>query len=494
MSVESMKSGTFYVLFAAAIALACALQVFLYFQEFYAIGWDEAGRTLEAYRLTLDEDLLKATQWLPFYRVIVGVGLEIFPDLFVTPRIISFIFGLGTLFSVTWLSYELFHSRKIALLTAFLGACFSQRVALSLAPLSCIMFICMILVSTAFLVRWAFSAKRRELFFSTIILAIAGTIAYEGWVFAVFFLLMVYISSTADKTRMPTKAMGLLAVVLAAFPLFWLTLHALKTDNPLTILSRLSLGTRYSSVGVVLSKNPLTEFIIHNALTLNLIGLLSAISLAKNDPRFRHLLLVPVCSLLVISVFLLLTGSAQSGPSWRMTAVWSMLLLPFTAHFVLSQERRFSTSTRKRFCTYGLMLLTFVTFLLHLNYLKRNSRWAFPRSERAAGQYLNDLLAIHPTTKILIESSGFFYLNLMIASQRPEAFVLNSIPERPDEKPPIVSPEKPLDESVLTNRGIGILVFKTQNYKDRLKQQTNVVKRADFGDWCIYQLSPSGSW
>jgi len=176
-----------------------------------------------------------------------------------------------------------------------------------------------------------------------------------------------------------------------------------------------------------------------------------------------------------------------------MTGVWSMLLIPFTAHFVLSQERRFSTSTGKRFCTYGLMLLTFVMFLLHLDYLKRDSRWAFPRSERAAGQYLNDLLAIHPTTKILIESSGFFYLNLMIASQHPEAFVLNSIPERPDEEPPIISHAKPVDESALTNRGIGILVFKTQSYKDLLKRHTNVVKRADFGDWSIYQLSPSGS-
>jgi hypothetical protein len=485
-----MNSGTFYMSFAAAIAIACGLQVFLYFQEFYSISWDESGRTLDAYRWTLDKDLLKATTWLPFYRVIVGLGLEIFPDLFVTPRIVSFIFGMGSLFSVTWLSYELFHSKQITLLTAFLGACFSQRVALSLAPLSCIMFICMILISMAFFVRWVFSANLRELFSSAAVLAIAGTIRYEGWVFAVCFLLIVSASSVADKNRIPTKTMGLVALVLAAFPLFWLTLHALRAGNPLGILAS-GTTTPYSSLGIVLRKNPFTEFIIHNTLTVNLVGLISAINLVKNDTRFRQLLLGPGGSLLLISAFLLLSGSAQSGPSWRMTGVWSILLIPFTAHFLLSQERRFSTSKGKRLCTYGLMLVTFVMFLLHIGKIKKDSHWAFPRSERAAGQYLNDLLVSHPRTKILIESSGFFYLNIMIASQHPNVFVLNSIPEQPHKQESIISPEKPIDESALTNMGIGILVFKTREYKDRFKQNSNLAKREDFGDWSIYQRGSS---
>jgi hypothetical protein len=106
---------------------------------------------------------------------------------------------------------------------------------------------------------------------------------------------------------------------------------------------------------------------------------------------------------------------------------------------------------------------------------------------------LNDLLAVSPSTKILIESSGYFYLNIMIASQHPNAFVLNSAPERPDERPPIVSAEKPLDKSALTNRGIGILVFKAPNYKDLIEQHADVAKTDEFGEWSIYQLAASGT-
>lgn len=71
-----------------------------------------------------------------------------------SPILVSFVFGLFTLFGLAWLAHELFNNRQITSLTALLGAMLPQRVVLGLVPLSEIMFIGMIVVGSAFLVRW----------------------------------------------------------------------------------------------------------------------------------------------------------------------------------------------------------------------------------------------------------------------------------------------------------------------------------------------------
>jgi hypothetical protein len=125
----------------------------LFLPRLYSFGWDESARTLDAYAWAAHGTALN-TAWLPFYRICVGLGLKDFPDLFLTPRIISFLYGLATIPAAAWLGHELFRSRKTTALTLTLSTFFSQRVVLSLAPLSSIMFIFMIFATMAFFARW----------------------------------------------------------------------------------------------------------------------------------------------------------------------------------------------------------------------------------------------------------------------------------------------------------------------------------------------------
>src|SRR6185503_4918107 len=142
--------------------LAVSLHLFFFSRGFYSIGWDESGRTLDAYEWAAHGTIMSRA-WLPFYRISIGLGLKAFPDLFLTPRILTFLFGLATIPAAAWLAHELFQDRKTTLLTLTLSTFFSQRLALSLAPLSDIMFIFVSLVTMAAFARWLHTYDRSVL-------------------------------------------------------------------------------------------------------------------------------------------------------------------------------------------------------------------------------------------------------------------------------------------------------------------------------------------
>ena len=164
------------------LALAVCLHLFFFSRGFYSIGWDESGRTLDAYEWAAHGTVLSRA-WLPFYRISVGLGLKVFPDLFLTPRILTFLFGLATIPAAAWLAHELFQSRKTTQLTLTLSTFFSQRLALSLAPLSDIMFIFVSLVTIALFTRWLRTYGRSALLLSALFCALGSTLRFEGWIF-----------------------------------------------------------------------------------------------------------------------------------------------------------------------------------------------------------------------------------------------------------------------------------------------------------------------
>ena len=188
---------------------------------------------------------------------------------------------------------------------------------------------------------------------------------------------------------------------------------------------------------------------------------------------------------MVVSLFLLLIRSAQTGPSWRMIGVWSVLLLPFTA-CALAACLSPSAGRRTRTALAAGTVLVLGSFVHDAFRLKRDSSWAFPKSDRLAGKYLDELITAKPDTKILIESSRYAFLNIQVASQHPDAFVRNSIPEQLSA--PILAPGRRVREA-LGDRGIELLVFRTDEYTALLDRSPDVAKLEQFGAWSIYQLT-----
>jgi hypothetical protein len=175
-----------------ALLVGAGLQLFFLDRGFLSISWDEAGRTLDAYSWA-ERGTVAVWVWLPFNRVVVGLALRIFPDLIVTPRVISGLFGLVAIPAMGWLAHELFEDRRNTLLTLALGALFSQRLALSVAPASAIMFIVFVLSGLALFAQWLRTGRSSALYACAGSVAIAGIERFEAWLFGAAILLAVWL-------------------------------------------------------------------------------------------------------------------------------------------------------------------------------------------------------------------------------------------------------------------------------------------------------------
>src|SRR4051812_29511195 len=185
---KNMTQRSFYALSAAVLMTAVGLCLYFFHRGFVAVSWDESGRTLDAYSW-LTHGVPTVPVWLPFYRVCVGSALKLYPDLFLTPRLVTCSFGLVAALAGAWLTRELFLSRITTLLALTLNVFFSQRIALSLAPLSEIMSVAMTLLAMAAFANWLRTGSRAALWTCAAAAATGSTIRYEGWVFnAVIFL------------------------------------------------------------------------------------------------------------------------------------------------------------------------------------------------------------------------------------------------------------------------------------------------------------------
>lgn len=475
-----MTARVFYCSAAAVLVLAICYHIFFFSRGFYSIGWDESGRTLDAYAWASHGTELSRA-WLPFYRICAGLALRTFPDLFLTPRIIVGLYGLASILAAAWLSHELFQSRRTTLLTLLLSGFFSQRVALSLAPLSDIMFISVILLTMALFARWSRSGSRYSLLLCGLFGALATTIRYEGWVFAAAILMTVLASYRFAALETEWRDMFILGLILFAFPVIW---AATVPPNPIKVIIA---DARQYSLPQVLRKNPLVEFMYSNIFSLNCIGGIAVLqSLRRGAWRYKAIATASFGPLLVASLILLFTRSAQTGPSWRMIGVWSMLLMPFTACFLANGFWVSVKDRSNRMLASCLTVLVLGAFVYDTFRIERDSLWAFPASERQAGQYLNERITADPATKILIESSRYFFLNIQVGSQHPDRFVRNSDPAH--ESVPIL-PRKGSVSDTLKHQGIGLLVFQSAAYKNFLDVSPDVHKLKDFGPWSNYELT-----
>jgi len=447
---------SFRIFFGAVVAILAAavgLQLFFLHRGFYSIGWDEAGRTLDAYRWA-HHGIVTEPAWLPFYRVCVGMVLRASPDLILTPRHITLVFGLVAILASGWLAWELFQDRRIALLTLALAAFFPQRIALALAPLSDIMFIPMILAAGALLARALRNGSTSALLGCGLVGALATTVRYEGWLFA------AHVFLAAAMWGVPRKALLILGAILFLFPAAW-SLTTFGTTFPVTTV--VQDGQKFSLLQVV-RKNPAAEFVYMNLRSLNLLGFLPILGIVwRGDRRLRAMIIVFFTPLFIASAILLLKHTAQTGPSWRMIAVWSLLLLPFTAYFVATAR----PSLRLLVVPLLLMAFIFDTFTI-----ARQSFWAFPASSRQAGEYLGNLIASNPESKVLIDSTTFAYLNLQLSSQVPDAFVLGkAVPASPP-------------------KDVRFLAFQDDGQKKALELTAKARKLTVFGPWFIYEVVP----
>jgi hypothetical protein len=242
---------------------------------------------------------------------------------------------------------------------------------------------------------------------------------------------------------------------------------------------------RQFTIRQIVRKNPLIEFVFANALTLNLTGLDGMFQVVRNGKwRQKAVIAASFCPLICIALGLLLARGVQTSASWRMTCVWTMLLIPFTARLLTGEEWAQVAGRGAQVLQLCAAALLLTAFLADTFRIMHQSEWAFPLSDRLTGKYLDAQIRKDADTRILIESSLFFYLTIEVASQHPDSFVENSIPEQPS--PPILATGASI-RSVVEARKISLFVFTTEEYKKFLDSSPEVVKLEEFGPWAIYR-------
>jgi hypothetical protein len=358
------------------------------------------------------------------------------------------------------------------------------------------MFITAITLAMVFLVQWFSEGRRRDILLSAMLFAIASSVRYEGWVFvALFVVLVIFLClGSVNSRRFSFKTAAGPFLLSASFALLWVTLHFIQHGRPFGFVADTT--GRYAVIHgdspvSLLSDNPFTQFMIQNASTLNILGILSIPAFVRKGISNKLLTLLPVFALLIVSAIAFWGKGMPTHGFWRIPAVWSVLLIPCTAYWFASRLRPDNTAMLKKI---GLASLLVAMLLLCLHGIySMTGHSAFSNNDLATGRYVHEqLLELTPSNShmVLIESGIWSYLNVMVASQHPEQFVLNSGFDPVAHGDPLLNPDAPFDQGTLKRMDVDLLVFRREDYKDFLEARAEIKRLNSFGPWTVYALVP----
>lgn len=468
------------------VLVAAVIKGLLLLRGFYSATFDESGRTLDAYTWYRSGGSL-ATVWLPLYRLITAGALSVIPDLIIAPRLVSFLFGLLALGAVMKLAEVLFHDRTTTFFSGMIASLFAPRVVLTVSPLAEIMFIALVSLAMCFLVRWFTHRRSLELWLAGIFFALGSSVRYEGWIFAGLFafgLVLMRRRSSIDRYLSIGVAMGIISVSIS-FIVFWMILHYVEHGDPFWFISATT--NRYVLMHGqrnLLWNNPLPQFIVQNATTMNILGCLALNSYLRRHIPERTAAFLPIVALVLISLVGLIGKGMPTHGFWRIPTLWSLLLVPFTASWFTTNLKAHA----KVRGTVTVLLLILLIVLSIKNIYSMTEHSALSKDDIAAGCFIRSQFSQLPEPgAVLIESDIWSYVNVMIASQHPERFILNSGFDPTEHKDPILNPDLPFNAGELQRLNVSLLVFRREDCRDYIEDTVHATLLKEFGPWAIYR-------
>lgn len=339
-------------------------QAYLLAKGFYSISADEAGHTLDALAFYNGSSLFGI--WLPFQKMFLGIFLF---DLFWMPRIVSMILGHLTLLVLMLISQKIF---KESLYTGILGA-LSLIAVFSVLPLAEIYFLFFLLLSIYLLLK-----ESNWVILSTIILT---SVRFEGWIFALIIGIVLY------------QRIGLKALIVLIFPLFWVLLSYFETGSLLGFITQVSARKRVFTA----EDSVLYNFLLISIYSLSLLGIFY---LGKN----KIYALIFISTLIIWTLATSLSGAMATHNVWRVGLVWNVLLIPFTAYFI----------TRIKYKVVVLAVIGYLFFAQSIDHSKES--YTKPE-DLQAGKVISNLEG-----KFIMPRYGWEYSNLLVTSGKEIVF------------------------------------------------------------------------
>lgn len=464
------KDNIYYLLGILIVSILLIIsQVILFSKGFYSLSADDAGHTLEAFKWYAGDHSIFSI-WLPFQKLLYGIIFSIYYDLFWVPRIISAFFGLLTLLSLIFMTYELFRNKIISILAGLLGAIFPSLVIFSILPMPEIYFFFFIISSIAFYLYWKRTKNSLSLFSSVIFLSICTTIRYEAWIFAFFIFLLIIIEIYAADEILSVKYIKMIGIFLLifAFPIYWIYLSYHTTGEATSFLH--SVSERYSKGGELteIKNNVLFTFFSMNIASLNIIGILTLLFYYKKKPGVKEYTHIFLLTILSIGLITFITKAMPTHHFWRLASIWSIMLIPFTAKWLY-----LFLSDEKLYLKYNFILFI---ILIILSFNSQTSSYtkssALTKEDIGIGNYINNFLKFNnENSKIYIERNGWEFTSILITSQEPDRFLTNEDISK-----------HPLKYK---NLDIEYLILKSKSEDKALTKNYKEVKK--FRNWIIYK-------
>lgn len=486
MTTNIKENITFYLSIVVIVVLFFIVEYNLLSREFFALSADESGHTLEAYDWSKHDGQLYSI-WLPFHKVMNGIALNIHYDLLVTPRIISGLFGLLTLLSLIILTNQLFENKIVTILTGFLATIFLPIAVFSVLPLIEIYFFFFIISSIACLLLWLRNEKITFLWLTAIFLSLGTTTRYEAWIFALFlFVIIVYQIFKSNRTTTQKATLILsIALIISAFPLYWIYLSAVANQNANGFVS--SVTSRYNEGKIFgeIKNNALYQFLIINIISLNIIGLASLFYLTKINPNVKKYSVILFGTLITFSIISFVIKAMPTHDYWRIAMIWSLLLLPFTAYWLY---HLLDTSNSSPVNKYGFIIF-FILLIYYFNsQTTQYTSFSYLKMDDInIGRFLNKI-SREEGSKIYVMKDGsdkWRYSNFLVVSQKPEQFVLKI-----DNFDYISSDTISVDQklvSEMVNRKIKFVLIPSRTIVRNGAEYFTEIKA--FKQWKVYQIN-----
>jgi hypothetical protein len=475
------------------VLFSVVLNIILIYAGFYSISADESGRAIDAHNW-INGTYKGIPTWLPFYSVVIGAGLKIFPDLFLTPRIIISLFGLLAFVSFIWMTHELFKDRYITFFSALIALFFPSRVILNTVPLSESIFFFFVFTGIAFFIRWLHSKKISLLFISALAFAFSSSVRYEGWLFSASIVIVLIFFKRLKTEEAETKTILITCLISLIFPVYWFIYQSGVSGNPFQFFYDVNknyeraLGTSFFSI---LKHNYLTRFIHHNLIYLCFPGIIASIYLFLRNSIIRKwmsLILIPFVLLILIS----LTGRGiPTHNIWRIPELWNILLIPFTVYFIKNLdlfEIKYLKNLRKGVVPI-IIIVVIIYYSFHI-YRYFDDEHHFTKEELQIGRYLEqNMFEVDPGSKILIEVPDWSYIHIAAASNNPENFI--KCLEGGDPRlirNPTITDSSSIDLADLTDKRIKFILIKSMELKNKIRSNPFFKEKKNFKEWSVYEI------
>ncbi len=510
-------------LLALALALLVALiaQVGLIGAGLFRITSDESARILTAWHLT-GANALEPFLWPPFYKLFVGSALKLYPNIFLTPRILVDVAGLLSLLALARLATALFQDRLISVVTVILALLAPQRLIFSVVPLSDIYYFLFIIMAAALTVEWLRQGRRATLFLACFCVLLSESVRFESGLFAAFIEFML-LYRCLIRRQLGFVDLCVASLILFCFPVLWvLNSYAwYGSISNLGVVTQQFVGEFGRNYFFAIKWSALRFFIqdiIWNPLTIP--GLAALVLLSLRDRVIGLWALLFEFPLLVFSAVTVVTLSVPTAATWRISGVWSLMMLPFDAFIAVRLGQYLLNQVRlARPLVASLLVLAILPMgVRSLWYARdglRNNETLRPHQERMLDRYLDAQLLEHPGWHGLVDSStNLDYMDVLAFSRFPDRLILTG-----DGDPVLIGVYEPMQKAyaghskiadqllddhfglagggsakALAERDIHFLVVRNPAFLAALNASPLVAPVRRFNDWTVYGVKPIPGW